>query len=789
MTWRPDNNTNEDAGPSKQWTKFLDSLKEAPDESKAVVKRHRVAKRDRMSPKPNNAFAEDGGAYIALRRESSPTGRHSPPPQIRYGSRFYQGEDRRWRRDRSSSSSSSGSFSRPRQRFDDQHQESHNTHDAAPVSIDPSKAEDVTLHLSLPTAYDIEDALEEAARLRRIGHFKAAIEIYEQDLGQFLEIKYVMVQYAECLLEAGRISKFSELSMKLPDRLMDSLDLNWVLMKLRPDIHTTFPLDLQGVLDDASKVIHRNWPRLDSTEVQLLTYSLDRVGHNTDWYDLYRHFCDENMIWEFHDLFVSMASKFGPEATWRWFFPRMRNIPSNCLEQLDQDWVGEGTDTSVNFALLEISTTSGLRYLRMRDTKAEALECLEKAGEYAARLRSQDPRNIKSRPYLRWMAAKAMIEECPHRAWTLIEDELGSSSPLVRGFLTPIGVFPDQLWPLYAPFGDEQIRVVGTNYAVINKRLATIAKAAEEISDFLLRTACLKELVLNGAEGTEGIMEKLEGLWEESGHSDSISQMHLYQYLLIQDPSDDDKIRHRILLDGETSTGWAYYARCRVMAALATSERERNHYQKEADDFNNSRTAPYRMREHSVLRERSASRERSRPPMRGFHFPGPHRSSGDREREESPNFLRPSDDQKRNGKSQETSLEKPQPRVTLKRFALKEQEQNEIIRSREREAIGKREDDAIGTAAASSGKMTDLTVTEYGSKNPVTAEHEDEDEDTKSDETEIMRTLVEYGDPEDEDLPRRDSIDILPDGKAELESTHGKEDEGHPHNESNGTWS
>lgn len=455
----------------------------------------------------------------------------------------------------------------------------------------------------------------------------------------------------------------------------------------------------------------------------------DRITKDLDWHRLYRHFRDEYMIWEFHDLFVSMASKLSPELCWRRFFPWTRDIPISYPALLHQDWVNEGTNTtSAIFALLEILTTSGLYYLRVLDTKAEALECLEKAGEYAALLRSQDASNIKSRPYLRWMVAKAMIEECPCRAWTLKMHKLGSLKPLIRGFWAPTGVFPDQHWPLYAPFGNEQIRLAKANNVVINKKLVTIAKAAEEIGDFLLRTACLKELVLNRAEGIEDIMETLEDLWKESGHADSVSQMHLYQYLLIKEPSDDDKVRRRILLDGEMSTGWVNYARCRVMAALATSERERDHYQQKAEDYNHSHAALSR------TRERSVSRERSHTHIRGHDSRGPHRSSGGREQEKSPSFLTLSDSQKRNGKSQEPSLQTLQPHtlapigpLTPKRLALKEQEQNEIIRSREKEDIGKQEDDAIGTPTAASGKMTDLTVTENKSKNLVTAEHEDED--------------------------------------------------------------
>ncbi|VUC28708.1 unnamed protein product [Clonostachys rosea] len=646
------------------------------------------------------------------------------------------------------------------------------------MSIKPSKAEDTTLHLSLPTAYDIEEALEEASRLRRIGHFKAAIRIYEQDLAQFLNIKYVMIQYAECLLGAGQTSKFSELSMELSDgHPMDSLDLNWKFMKLWPDNQKAFPPRQEQLLADAFNAIWENWPRLDSTEVKLLTYGLYKFEGDLDWHALYRHLRNESMIWEFNELLTSMAPKYGLEASWRQIFPRARDIPTSCFEELDQDWPKEGTDTSTNFALLDMLTTCGLIYLRMRDTWTKARECLEKAGEYAALLRSQDASNIKTRPYLRWMVAKAMVEEYPARPWTLVENEQGPPSPIFPGFIAPTGIFPDQSWPLFAPL-DDQILVEERNYAVINKKLATIAKAAEEIGDVLLRTACLKELVLNGAEGTECIMEKLEDLWTESGHPNSISQMHLYQYLLIKEPSDNEKVRRRILLDGETSTGMNYYARCRIMATLATSERERNHYQREIEEYKYA-TRYREMRKREMMEEREVPGESSRPYARGHDSQESHRSSGGREREKSPESPRTSDGQKTNRKPQESSLRPHRPSSTLaptgppmtKRLALKEKEQNEITRSREIEAAEKREDDAIAAAAASRGTMADLTVAEFRSKNSITSRHEDDDDaESEADETEILQPLVKYGHhPESEDVSQLDSRDALPGEKVTLE--------------------
>ncbi|KAH8891714.1 hypothetical protein GQ53DRAFT_765218 [Thozetella sp. PMI_491] len=59
------------------------------------------------------------------------------------------------------------------------------------------------IHLELPITDDLDQELEDFARLRRLGHFKAAKEIFKNSLEEHLGKPYVFIQYAEMLFEMG----------------------------------------------------------------------------------------------------------------------------------------------------------------------------------------------------------------------------------------------------------------------------------------------------------------------------------------------------------------------------------------------------------------------------------------------------------------------------------------------------------------------------------------------------------------------------------------------------------
>ncbi|KAJ5086834.1 hypothetical protein NUU61_008141 [Penicillium alfredii] len=62
---------------------------------------------------------------------------------------------------------------------------------------------DVTLHFTMDIAEDIEGALEELARLKRLGHFKEAQEYVATHLDHHLNLPLVAIEYADLLRQQG----------------------------------------------------------------------------------------------------------------------------------------------------------------------------------------------------------------------------------------------------------------------------------------------------------------------------------------------------------------------------------------------------------------------------------------------------------------------------------------------------------------------------------------------------------------------------------------------------------
>lgn len=81
------------------------------------------------------------------------------------------------------------------------------------------QAKDVTVHLDLDAAVDINPDLECLSRLNRLGHFKEASRLFEERLVIYMDFFPVVAEYADLLLEQG---SFGHLHDFLSTRLKDS---------------------------------------------------------------------------------------------------------------------------------------------------------------------------------------------------------------------------------------------------------------------------------------------------------------------------------------------------------------------------------------------------------------------------------------------------------------------------------------------------------------------------------------------------------------------------------------
>lgn len=79
---------------------------------------------------------------------------------------------------------------------------------------DVTSSRDVTVHLDFPVFADYEEEVEDFSRLRRLGQFEAAKILFKKAFEGHLKNPYMLVQYAEMLLDMGDYKSFDLLDGK-----------------------------------------------------------------------------------------------------------------------------------------------------------------------------------------------------------------------------------------------------------------------------------------------------------------------------------------------------------------------------------------------------------------------------------------------------------------------------------------------------------------------------------------------------------------------------------------------
>lgn len=143
------------------------------------------------------------------------------------------------------------------------------------LHLDPLSPQDVTVHMSCPVQDDLEGILEDCSRLRRLGHFAEAIALFRDRLSHFFDNRYVLVQYAQCLYEAGQYAEVVKLEeeMALP-RLTppDALQIQWDMLLLATGEGSKSGVSREdnenSIVLEVKRTVAGHWPKLDSTEVR-----------------------------------------------------------------------------------------------------------------------------------------------------------------------------------------------------------------------------------------------------------------------------------------------------------------------------------------------------------------------------------------------------------------------------------------------------------------------------------------------------------------------------------------
>ncbi|KAK4225601.1 hypothetical protein QBC38DRAFT_457128 [Podospora fimiseda] len=466
--------------------------------------------------------------------------------------------------------------------------------------LKPQNPEDITVHMSLPVQDDLETILEECARLRRLGHFRDAIQLFDSELSQFLENRYVLLQYGLCLFEAGEFGQFARLAASTPLRQTISGDVTLeevAFVLLADDIVYIDDKSFLNLESTARILVASSWPTIDSTEARVLVcpsliqtfFSAYQVnGGLSNWYGMYRHLVDKGMIWEFRDILQALTQDNSVDMVLSRLCSREGYIVGTAIspDQLRREWDTGLEDESTWFSLLDIFTNMALMYhtypgsVPMRDEKTA--KCMEIASEYSRKLIGQDESTAMSRPYLRWTLAKVLVKQASQDR---IKDNIlfrGGNRGILK---VPRFALPGRWLPIYIPVKDETPEwkpspAADPSDAAI---IWNIIEAAQQLGDLEMHAACLRELLYRGDEPPETTVKKLDSLWRSSGNMHMVRVLQLFRYMLAHTSEARDQLRRDILHDGELWINTVLQtAQKAILAALSTDEGQKKHYRHQA---------------------------------------------------------------------------------------------------------------------------------------------------------------------------------------------------------------
>ncbi|KAK7928272.1 hypothetical protein PG985_005270 [Apiospora marii] len=308
---------------------------------------------------------------------------------------------------------------------------------------DPSQNSDITVHLKLPLREEgLDEQIEEFCRLRRLGDFASAKRFFAEKLADHHDNPYLLVQYAEMLLEQGDYITLAELNGHAafaPDNHLLGgqegalLREYWKLLQLVRSLDCP-PTDWGAVsiIPEALKTLHdavlSGEGPVGSTEIKVLAVILglagikDNVYLQTQWLrrqlarffpeafyrQLYTDLLRDGRVWDFHDIFISKAWADGvKEAIQSFAGPTDSQKPLTAL--LD-DWkspVGE-SDGSTALALLNmllsVSPISKSDRNRIYDIEEDTMAL---ATQTATSVMKSNPELMDSQPFMYWMLRKS----------------------------------------------------------------------------------------------------------------------------------------------------------------------------------------------------------------------------------------------------------------------------------------------------------------------------------------------------------------------------------------------
>ncbi|KAI1868314.1 hypothetical protein JX265_007137 [Neoarthrinium moseri] len=301
----------------------------------------------------------------------------------------------------------------------------------------PTQNSDFAVHLEMGVKDDIKDVLEDFHALSRIGDYNAAREYFADNLAPYQDQPYVLVSYAEILLQQGDYlgvldvdeTPMHNLRTHLKEDMESRLLISyWDLIVIFAQSHQPLSLQVQAekilrVVRDLYDTIRIPGRVIGSTEIKLLLLlvRLDQRPHVSLYRlasapvsqlfaidllkPIYGSLLRQGRVWDMHDLTEAIVES--------------GNLPGFLYHIFDQHDVQSGiqkfvtqwerpveTDVSTALALLDLIMFIIFDALPP-SLITTGMGLLDLATPIATSIAQKHKEKTKSRPYMRWVLAKA----------------------------------------------------------------------------------------------------------------------------------------------------------------------------------------------------------------------------------------------------------------------------------------------------------------------------------------------------------------------------------------------
>lgn len=304
--------------------------------------------------------------------------------------------------------------------------------------------------------------------------------------------------------------------------------------------------------------------------------------------EVYLHLRAGGRIWDFKDLleqFLERTKRSVGETLELLLqyhdVDTERNLVK-MIEMIEEDWGTCEADDVSSFALLEIFTTLALASMSQSMDITLVKAIFQIAKNHAQDILELKPSNSKSRPYLRWIVSKVLLEQYGDPNMTGFFALARHLKNFPGSHFSPNVTLPLQGMIMYAPKENEapEWQPDPSTTAGHDGALWTVLGAARELGDIELQATCLQLLIYHHPE-PQSLLDLLCDLWHSVGKQMGYLETHLYRYIPkgSKTPEKRDSIRRQILLSGELSSGGTVsHTQYMVLRALTPRHHEKALY-------------------------------------------------------------------------------------------------------------------------------------------------------------------------------------------------------------------